>query len=80
MIIASFKWHTIMGNDKFQIFRPGNIGAQIAVFLLLIGFFGLLTWFIGLFNMIKRKLKIRNILAIVFILEFIAVATLYQGV
>ena len=80
MIIASFNWHTIMHNDTFLILRPGKIGAQITVFLLLIGFFGLLTWFFGLFNAVKRSLKIRNILALVFFLEFIAVVYLYQGI
>ena len=80
MIIASFNWHTIMKNNSFLIFRPGKIGAQIAVFLLIVGLFGLLPRVSGLFNANKRSLKIRNILALVFILEFIAVVYLYQSV
>lgn len=80
MIIINFNWRTIMENDTFQLLRPGEAGAQIAVLLLLVGFFGLLAWFFGLFNTHKRGLKTRNILALVFILEFFTIAYLYQGI
>lgn len=80
MIIASLNWQTLMTNETFQMFRPGNIGAQISVFLLLFGFLGLIGWFVGLFNETRKSLKTRNILTAVFILEFIAVVYLYQGI
>lgn len=79
-IFLLFNYRTIMENDWFLIFRPGNIGAQTSIILIGVGLLGLLIWLFGLINANNRSLqKTGIILVLVFVLGLIVISFLSVG-